>query len=136
MFAFEILTPVGAVTQGLVCKELTIPTIAGEIQVLADHTHILTQLSTGLLTAKLEDGETRHFAISTGVCKVLKDKISILAVTAEAPGKIDIERAKRAKKKAQEELANQKRIMTDIDLIKLRRKVERAELRLKAANLK
>ena len=136
MFEFELLTPVGPVVQNIKCTELTIPTVDGEIQVLANHTHILTQLETGLLTAKTETGEKRHFAISTGVCKVLKEKISVLAVTAEAPEKIDLERAENARKKAEEILNNQTRIMTDVDLIKYRRKVERAQTRMRAANLK
>lgn len=136
MFEFELLTPVGPVVQNVKCTELTIPTVDGEIQVLANHTHILTQLETGLLTAKTESGEKRHFAISTGVCKVLKDKISVLAVTAEAPEKIDIERAEKAKKAAQEILNNQTRIMSDVELIKFRRKVERADARMRTANIK
>ena len=136
MFEFELLTPVGPVVQNVKCTELTIPTVDGEIQVLANHTHILTQLETGLLMAKTESGEKRHFAISAGVCKVLKDKISVLAITAESPDNIDIERAEKAKKLAQETLNNQTRIMSDVDLIKYRRKVERAETRMRVGNLK
>lgn len=135
MFKFELLTPVGVIIKDLECSELTIPTVRGEIQVLPDHTHILTQLNTGIMTAKSKAGDKLHFAVSTGVCKVLKDKISVLAVTAEAPDKIDLQRATRAKKRAEEALANQTKIMTDVDIIKQRRKIERAEARMKAANL-
>ena len=48
-----------------------------------------------------KEGEKRYFAISTGVCKVLKEKISVLAVTAESPDKIDLQRAEKAKKAAE-----------------------------------
>lgn len=136
MFSFELLTPVGVIIKDQQCSELTIPTVAGEIQVLANHTHILTQLSTGILTAKMSDNSKKYFAISTGVCKVLKDKISILAVTAEAPEKIDLGRATEAKKRAEEALNHQKKVMSDIDIIKQQRKIERAQARLRVASLK
>ena len=48
---------------------------------------------------------------------------------------VDIERAKSAKAKAFDRLSG-KESMNDVDLIKFRRKLERAELRLRIANLK
>lgn len=136
MFKLDLLTPSGPIVKDLECSELTVPTVDGEIQVLENHTHILTQLSTGIMSVKTLTGERRHFSISTGVCKVLKEKISVLALTAEAPEKIDLKRAQKAKERAQAILNNQKKIMTDVDIIKQRRKIERAEARMQIANLK
>ncbi len=134
MFKLKLLTPSGAVVKDFACSELIIPTVRGEINVLPNHTHILTELGTGILTAKGPSG-SRNFLVTHGLCKVLKDEVSILAITSESAENIDVERAKAAKKRAQEKLSG-KDSLTDLELIKQQGKLERAEARLRAANLK
>jgi F-type H+-transporting ATPase subunit epsilon len=133
-FKLNLFTPKGVVIKDMECNEITIPTVRGEINLLAEHTHILTELSTGILSAKTNTG-TRHFSVTSGLCRVLKDTVTILAFTSESADKIDHERAKAAKAKAMDRLAG-KESLSDVDLIKFRRKLERAELRLRLANLK
>src|SRR5690606_1185476 len=116
------------------CNDITIPTVRGEINILPEHTHILTELSTGVLTAKSSMG-LRHFSVTAGLCRVLKDTVTILSFTSEKADQIDIERAKSAKTKAMDRLSG-KDSLSDVDLIKFRRKLERAELRLRLANLR
>jgi F-type H+-transporting ATPase subunit epsilon len=108
--------------------------VRGQINILPEHTHILTELSTGIMTVKTSMG-TRHFTVTAGLCRVLKDTVTILAFTSEKAEDVDIERAKSAKAKAMDRLSGKEPI-SDVDLIKFRRKLERAELRLRAANLK
>jgi F-type H+-transporting ATPase subunit epsilon len=86
------------------------------------------------MTAKTSMGP-RHFSVTAGLCRVLKDTVTILSFTSERAEDIDIERAKSAKSKAMDRLSG-KENLTDVDLIKFRRKLERAELRLRLANLK
>lgn len=133
-FKLNLYTPKGTVVKGLECNDLVIPTVRGEINILPEHTHILTELSTGLMTVKTPMG-TRHFSVTAGLCRVLKDTVTILSFTSEKAEDIDVERAKAAKAKASDRLSG-KESLSDVEYIKFRRKVERAELRLRLANLK
>ena len=133
-FKLNLFTPKGVVIKDLECNDIVIPTVRGEINILPEHTHILTELSTGILTAKTPNG-VRHFSVTAGLCRVLKDTVTILSFTSEKAEDVDIERAKSAKAKAFDRLSG-KESMGDVDLIKFRRKLERAELRVRLANLK
>lgn len=133
-FKLNLFTPTGVVVKGLECNDITIPTVRGEINILPEHTHILTELGTGILTAKTPMG-SRHFSVTAGLCRVLADTVTILSFNSESADKIDLERAKAAKAKAQDRLSG-KESLTDVDLIKFRRKLERAEMRLRLANLR
>jgi F-type H+-transporting ATPase subunit epsilon len=133
-FKLNLFTPTGVVVKGLECNDITIPTVRGEINILPEHTHILTELGTGILTAKTPTG-ARHFSVTAGLCRVLADTVTILSFNSESAEKIDLERAKAAKSKAQDRLSG-KESLTDVDLIKFRRKLERAEMRLRLANLR
>ena len=133
-FKLNLYTPKGVVIKDLECNDIVIPTVRGEINILPEHTHILTELSTGILTAKTPMG-LRHFSVTAGLCRVLQDTVTILSFTSERAEDIDLERARSAKAKAHDRLSG-KETLTDVDLIKFRRKRERAELRLRLANLK
>src|SRR5690606_7963751 len=110
------------------------PTVRGEINILPEHTHILTELSTGVMTVKTSMGP-RHYSVTAGLCRVLKDNVTVMSFTSEKAEDIDLERAKSAKAKANDRLSG-KESLSDLDLIKFRRKLERAELRIRLANLK
>lgn len=133
-FKLNLFTPKGVVIKDLECNEIIIPTVRGEIAVLPEHTHILTELSTGIVSAKSSSG-TRHFTVTAGLCRVLKDTVTILSFTSERAEDIDLERAKTAKAKATERLSG-KEPLTDADLTKFRRKLERAEIRTRLFNMK
>ncbi len=133
-FKLNLYTPKGVVIRDLECNDIVIPTVRGEINILPEHTHILTELSTGILTAKTPNG-VRNFSVTAGLCRVLADTVTILSFTSERAEDVDIERAKSAKAKAMDRLSG-KESLTDVDLIKFRRKLERAEMRLRAANLR
>ncbi|MBC75736.1 MAG: ATP synthase F1 subunit epsilon [Halobacteriovoraceae bacterium] len=129
----DIFTPNGVVVHNLAADELFVPTKAGEINVLKDHTHLITELSSGMLTAKSSSGD-RHFAVHAGLCKILGNKVTILSSTSEKAEEIDVERAKAAKAKAESRLKDVDSL-TDVDYIKFRNKLDRANVRLKLAEL-
>ena len=132
-FLLNIYTPNGIVVKGTHCAELSIPTTSGMINILKGHTHILSEIDTGVLTAKLENGQERHFTMAGGLCKVLGKEVTILAKTSESPETIDIERAKSAKAKAESRLDG---AIATIAVLKYRRKIARAKNRIKLGNLK
>lgn len=134
-FKLNLYTPKGTVIKGLEAVDITVPTVRGEINILPDHTHILTELGAGILTAKVADGSTRHFTVTAGLCRVMEGAVTILSFTSEKPQDIDLERARNAKAKATSRLSGESSL-SDVELIKFRRKLERAELRIRVANLK
>lgn len=131
-FKLNIYTPQGIIVDGYTCDELTIPTETGIINVLPGHTHLISELGTGIMTAKV-GGQTRHFTLAGGLCKVLGDNITLLAKTSETSEAIDVERAKSALSKAESRM---KEGVQSAAVIKYQRKIERAKARIKAANLK
>lgn len=132
-FKLNIFTPNGVVVKELACDELIIPTKTGEINVLKDHTHLISELSTGMLVAKSSSGN-RHFSVTSGLAKVLGEEVTILSSTSEKAEEIDVERAKSAKSKAESRLKNME-ALTDSDFLKFQAKLERANVRLKLADL-
>lgn len=132
-FTLNIFTPAGVVVRGLKCESLIIPTTSGEINVLPEHIHILSQLGTGILTAVTNMGN-RHFSCTAGLVKVLKDEVTVLSYTSENPEDIDIERAKSAKAKAESRLKSAS-ALSGVEYIKFNRKLERAQMRIKLAKM-
>jgi ATP synthase F1 epsilon subunit len=132
-FKLNIYTPQGIVVNSIPCEELSIPTETGIINVLKGHTHLISELGNGVLRAQIGNGQSRHFTIAGGLCKVLGENVIILAKTSESAESIDHERAKAALSKAQSRLATG---VTSIEQVKFQRKVERAKNRIKLANLK
>ena len=133
-YTVDILTPSKIVAKGIPAESLLVPTVRGQINVLKDHTHIVSKLSTGIVTVfGGEDDPDRYFSVTTGVCKVLDNNVIVLANTSEEDHEIDVDRAKEALKHAQEQLQSS---LTDEELTKYRRKVERAQLRVQLASYK
>lgn len=131
-FTVDVLTPNRVVAKDVPAEALLIPTTRGQINVLPNHTHVVTKLSTGVLSIfGGSDDPDRHFTVSHGICKVLEDKIVILSNTSEEQHEIDGERAARALEFAQEKLANE--ALDEEDHVKYQRKADRARLRLQFA---
>lgn len=133
-FKLNLYTPKGVVVRDLECTEIVVPTVRGEITILENHTHILTELGTGILAAKTSMG-VRHFSVTAGLCRVMKDAVTVLSFTSERVEDIDVERAKASRAKAASRLAGDESL-SDVELIKFRRKLERADMRLRLANLR
>jgi F-type H+-transporting ATPase subunit epsilon len=132
-FTVDILTPFRVIARNIPAESILIPTRQGQINVLPEHTHIITQLDTGTLSI-FGDGDDvdKHFSISTGVCKVLGNKVVIMADICEQQHEIDFDRAKRALEFAQSKLNSTDGMSLD-EITKFQRKVERARLRIQIA---
>lgn len=100
----EITTPTGVVFSGDV-EHVRAPGVKGSFGVLPGHTPFVTSLEIGVIHAT-EGGKETLFATSGGVCEVQEGRVVILAETAEAQTKIDVERAGAAKKRAEDRIAS------------------------------
>ncbi len=129
-FVVDILTPSKIVSKNMSAESLLIPTTRGQINILENHTHLVTNLSTGMLSVfGGADYADRHFALTSGVCKVLDNKIVILSNTAEENTDVDLERARLALKNAEEKLKHSENLSAE-EFEKYSRKVERAKIRI------
>jgi len=125
MIEVDIVTPTRRLVVGAKVSSLTLPGARGQLQILPGHADLLTTLGVGVL-AYAEDGAEKKFAISYGFAEVRHDKITVLAETCEPADEIDLERAQKAQKKAQEALVGQ---MSQEEFRKYQLKLERALIR-------
>ncbi len=82
-------------------SSVNVPTVEGEIGVLANHIPLVSILAPGELHAIATDGTEQVMAVSGGFVEVRDNKVVILADTAEKAEEIDEARAQAAREKAQ-----------------------------------
>ena len=98
----EIVTPEAKVYSDTI-DTVVIPTVEGEIGILPGHIPLLTQVGAGELRV-VKNGKTELLAVGNGFAEIDGDKVSILAESAIAEEKIDVEAAEKAMQRAQEAL--------------------------------
>lgn len=126
----EVVTPERKVVSRE-CKMVSARALDGDIGILPKHIPLVTVLAPGVVRIKGENDVTT-LAVGGGFIEVSPDsKVTILAETAELAGEIDIERARRAKQRAEERLA--KRGHPDIDAVRSEIALRKALVRLEAA---
>lgn len=130
-FPLELVTPERLLFSEEV-QAIRAPGVEGSLGVLAGHAPLLTELMTGLIKVTLADGSEAFIATSGGFLQVNKDKVIILADTAELSEEIDVERAKAAAAKARQLLEVPG---STIDAEELRLAVERAQNRIRVAQI-
>ncbi|MBI4219611.1 MAG: F0F1 ATP synthase subunit epsilon [Chloroflexi bacterium] len=87
---------------------LVAPGIEGQLTILPHHAPLLTQLQPGEIKIR-KGGQDTMMAVSGGFLEVLANKAVILADTAERAEEIDLERAERSMRQAQEAIAGHPR---------------------------
>jgi len=119
----EIVTPDRALLREEV-DEVVVPGSEGEFGVLPGHTPLLSTLQIGELWYR--QGQEKHFlAIAFGFVEVLPDRVTVLAQVGERAQEIDVQRAERAKQRAEQRLAQGQPHLTQIDF-----DIERARIAL------
>lgn len=121
-FLVEIVTPERKV-YAEEASMITVTGVEGQLGILANHIPFVTVLRIAPVSIK-RDGGTDLIAVNGGFLEVRKDKVVILAESAEMPFDINVERAEAAKQRAAQRLA-----MAKSDEIDFRR----AELALQRA---
>ncbi len=99
-FHFEITTPSGQQFSAEI-TQVSLPTVDGEITVLAHHEPLVSMLVPGELRI-VQNGETHPYAIAGGVLEVQNNRAVVLADAAEHVEAIDEEQAEEARKRAEE----------------------------------
>ena len=118
----EIITPEKIIYKDSV-DSITIPGTKGMFQVLKDHAPLMSTIEIGVITFKKND-ESKYLTTAGGTIEVLNNNVLILADSVEVIDDIDIDRAERAKTRAEENIKRKKE--EEIDFV-------RADLALKRA---
>ncbi|MBP2669123.1 MAG: synthase epsilon subunit [Deltaproteobacteria bacterium] len=80
--------------------EVILPGYEGEFGVLPEHTQYLAILNIGVLRYR-KGSETRRIALGGGYAEVTPERVVVMADTAERAEEIDVERARRARERAE-----------------------------------
>ncbi|CAH8767455.1 F0F1 ATP synthase subunit epsilon [Paenibacillus dendritiformis] len=131
-FLLEIVTPEHKVFEDQV-NMITVKGVEGELGILAGHIPMVTPLQVGPM--KIKTGSKEHWlAVHGGFVEVRRDKVVVLAESAELPEEIDIERAKAAKARAEQRLAMAQRSKQDhVDFRRAELSLQRAVTRIQVS---
>jgi F-type H+-transporting ATPase subunit epsilon len=125
----DIVTPERAVLSEAV-DELILPGSEGYLGVRPGHAPLLTTLKVGTIQIRTGN-ERRYLAVSWGFVEVLPERVSILAETAERAEEIDVDRAIRAKERAEKRMKDAE---PDVDFRRAQVALEKALIRIQVAS--
>lgn len=125
----EIITPERRVLSEKV-DEIVVPGLEGELGILPQHTPLISQLQTGILSYR-QGTEKKLVHVSGGFVEVLPDQVAVLSDVAERPEEIDLERARKARERAETRIATGG---DDIDFRRAELKLQRAMIRIQLAS--
>ena len=100
----QIITPMRTILEEEV-ESVTLYTTEGEMGVLYDHEPVVALLGYKKVTYT-QEGKKRQATTLGGFAEVTKDRITILTDASELADDIDVERAKKAKERAEKRLAS------------------------------
>ena len=131
-FPLSVATPDRNVYKGE-ATSLRVKTVDGDIEILAKHSDLIAAVGTGGARIAFPDGVSRPAACSGGLLTVKGGEVKLLATTFEYSDEIDLERARRAREKAEAAI----KVAKDENEIKLlKAKLYRAAARISAAGKK
>ena len=129
----EVVTPAGSVVNEDV-NIVNAPGYGGDFGVLANHAPMLSTIKIGTLTYE-KDKSRELLMISGGFCEVSNNKITFLVESAEFGRDIDVDRAMKAKERAEKRLAQAKSHDENINTTRAEAALQRAVARLKTAKM-
>lgn len=118
----SVVTPDGPVYESDV-EMVSTKALSGELGILPGHIPMVAPLQIGAVRL-ISGGNTEFIAVSGGLLEVRPEQVTILAQAAEVSDEIDVDRALKAKERAENLLHQQKQENVDF---------KRAELALKRA---
>ena len=105
MIALKIITPLGLYKECEV-EAVNVKTVEGERTILSHHVPLVAMLATCRCSLK-ENGVYQDYALAGGLLQMSNNEMRILTDAIEGRAEIDIERAKRAKERAEKRLVKQ-----------------------------
>jgi F-type H+-transporting ATPase subunit epsilon len=136
MFRFQLVTITGSKFDGDV-YEVVLPTLDGQIGVLAHHMPLISVVTNGLIsvrkTSQVPDNQVEHFATYGGVIEVENNTLRVLVDEADNPDEINEAEAKKALELAQKMKKDAK---DQVSLDNAQSLIDRQSVRLKVAGMR
>ncbi len=129
---FKVITP-GRVVLEKDVAQVTIPTAAGEVTILPDHIPLLSVVKSGVILTRGKDKEVTYLAISGGFLEFHDNQLTILADTAERADEIDLERAEKARRDAEEMMKDERMRSDESQYASVVSNIEKQLLRIRVA---
>jgi F-type H+-transporting ATPase subunit epsilon len=129
----EVVTPAGAVVSEDV-DIVNAPGYGGDFGVLANHAPFLSTIKIGLLTYEIGN-ERKSLMISGGFSEVSNNQITFLVESAEEGSQIDVDRAMKAKERAEKRLSQAAAQDENYNQVRAEAALQRALARLKASKV-
>ena len=123
-FLLEIYTPFGKYFDRNV-DELIVQSDDYVLGILPNHAPLIAKVKTSKMYI-IQNGERKCYAIGEGLINVSKDGVTLLLESIESKNDIDIDRAREAKRRAEERLS----LRVDIDIERAQRALIRAKTRI------
>jgi F-type H+-transporting ATPase subunit epsilon len=131
-FLLEIVTPERKV-YGQDVNMVIVKGTEGEMGIMKHHIPLVTALKIAPVVIKKDSGDD-VLAVNAGFIEISKEKVVILAESAEPAGLIDIDRAKSAADRARQRLADKKQ--ENIDYLRAEIALQKALNRIEVAGRK
>lgn len=125
-FKLEIVTPDGLLYEGE-AEKIIVRTTEGDVGILAKHADYVAPLSIGVARIFTPEGE-RRAACAGGMVAVTEGEVRVIASTFEWAENIDMDRAMRAKEKAESRLEKSNRSDYEHKLAEIKLKKSLARL--------
>ena len=126
-FHLQIVTPDGSEFDGKATRVI-VRSIAGDVCVMARHTNYCTALGMGEARVTMEDGSVKTAACMGGMLNVMDGEVRLIATTWEWKDQIDLARAQKAKKAAEQKLAEKDKL-SEREIMLAEAKLKRALVR-------
>jgi F-type H+-transporting ATPase subunit epsilon len=128
-FPLDIVTPERTVLSDT-ATSLQVPASTGSLGILAGHAPLVAELGVGECVVRTATGATQTLAIAGGFVEVSRQKVTVLADTAEFSHEIDVDRAEASLSRARELLAS---VQGGTDRSQANEALRRAQARIRIA---
>jgi F-type H+-transporting ATPase subunit epsilon len=115
----EVVTPDRLVLSEEV-DEVSIPGSEGYLGILPGHLPLLTMIGIGVLSYR-KGTKKLAFSVCGGFAEVLPERVIIMADTLERPEEIDVQRARKARERAETQLGSKEKVDVDVAMAALLR---------------
>ena len=129
-FNLEVVTP-DRIFFGDETEMVIVRTTEGDFGILHDHEPLVAPLRIGSIRVKQENGAFRWAACTEGFAIVNDEKVTVITDSAEWADEIDIDRAQKAKERAEHRLHIHKVENKDVDVARAKAALERAINRMR-----
>lgn len=130
MFKLNFVTPEAKIVFDQEIEKVTVPTFGGYLELLPNHSPLLTIVEPGIVSYQLKNSEKNKIAVSSGYCEVSAEGVNILVENVTSANDVVSEENIKKISLAEEKLA--KTHLNDQDWKKTKREIGflRAELEI------